>query len=105
LKALAKPDFAQFTWDEVRATLIGVGLTKYCDYNLVNMINQDPAKDTLEVRILPGMMDAEDIIRSAAFFAAFLRWCCDVEQAPVASLNELIAAMRLEKEVRDFLSE
>lgn len=103
-KVVAKPDFAGFTWDEVRATLIGLGLTKYCDFNLVNMVNQDAAKDTLEVRIMPGLMDADAILASAAFFEALLRWCADGNGGRAASFEALVTALPLAPSVRAYLS-
>lgn len=104
-RAVAKPGFADFTWDEVRATLIGLGLKKYCDFNLVNMVNQDPAKDTLEVRILPGMMDSAQILRSAAFFEALLRWCAQGEGAAGDTFEAVLAVLALETGERAKLSE
>lgn len=104
-KAVAKPDFIDLSWDEVRATLLGLGLTKYCDFNLVNMINQDNAKDTLEVRILPGMMDTETILTCAAFFEALLRWCAESDAPIPEEFDDLVAALPIKQGVRNFLSE
>jgi hypothetical protein len=104
-KTVDKPEFASFTWDEVRATLIGLGLTKYCDFNLVNMVNQDEYKDTLEVRILPGLMDTRAILKSAAFFEALLRWCADESATQCDDFEALIAALTLDPSVRDYLSQ
>ena len=103
-KAVAKPDFASFTWDEVRATLIGLGLTKYCDFNLVNMINQDDRKDTLEVRILPGMMDVDAILACAGFFEGLLRWCAFDDGDVCDCFADLFAALPLDDGVRAYLS-
>lgn len=105
MKAVAKPDFTNNSWDEVRATLLGVGLSKYCDFNLVNMVNQDPAKDTLEVRILPGMMETDTILACAAFFAALLRWCTQSEKPVPESFEGLLLAVPIDNDLRNFLKE
>lgn len=79
LTAVRQPDFINLDWNKTRAIMIGAKLTKYCDFNLVNMVNQDPAKDTLEIRILPGMMDADLILDRATFFENLLRYCLEGE--------------------------
>ena len=81
-----------------RAKLAAVGLTKYCDFNLLNLANDDRAKYTFEVRILPSSLDARPIIAAASLFAALLHWCIEpagsVRQVP-DDLRALIAALPL----------
>lgn len=89
-QVVAKPEFADFNWDEVRATLIGLKLVKYCDFNLVNMVNQSASKDTLEVRILPGMTRAEDVLKCAELFEAVLKWCMDEQKDMPSTLDKLL---------------
>jgi hypothetical protein len=67
--------FADLSWDAARQALAAIGLTKYCDFNLINLINEDPRKHTFEVRILPTSLDAQPILTAAAFFIALLNWC------------------------------
>jgi|GEM_PF-283930 len=69
------PDFVGLTWAEARDALREVGLTKYCDFNLVNMVEQNPQKPTFEVRILPSTLDAHSILEAATLFEAILNWC------------------------------
>lgn len=69
--------FADLPWQAAREALAGVGLTKYCDFNLVNLVNQDRQKHTFEVRILPTSLDAQPLVTAAAFFVALLEWCAE----------------------------
>lgn len=103
-KAVAKPDFLTNSWDEVRATLLGTGITKYCDFNLVNMVNQTHGKDTVEVRILPGLMDTGTILSCAAFFEALLRWCSEGSESVPETFDALLDALTLDTQVRSFLT-
>jgi hypothetical protein len=74
-KLVRHPDFADMTWTQAREALRAVGLSKYCDFNLVNLVEQNPQKPTFEVRILPSTLDAGPIIEAAALFQAILCWC------------------------------
>lgn len=56
-----EPGFDDTPWPEVQALLAHVPLTKYCDLNLVNLRDRLSGKDTVEVRILPGSIDAGTI--------------------------------------------
>ena len=64
--------FRQLDWDEVRANLQAVNLTKYCDFNLVNCIQNIPNKNTIELRILPVHLESKPIIDAATLFVAIL---------------------------------
>lgn len=75
-------DFAKMDWQQAAEALRGVGIGKYCDYNLLNLAVGDGAKNTFEVRVLPTHLNAAPILEAAALFQALLRWCCDSEQAP-----------------------
>lgn len=68
--------FARMGWDEARGALVALPLTKYCDFNLVNIANHTEAKHTFEVRILPATLDARRIAEWAALFETLLAWCC-----------------------------
>jgi hypothetical protein len=65
-------------WDVAVEKLRDCKLSKYCDFNLVNVIGENSRKQTFEVRILPSTMDAERIIRAAKLFEAILEWCAEV---------------------------
>jgi hypothetical protein len=63
------------TWDEARAALDGVELSKYSDVNLLHVVRAPAVRDTLEVRILPGSADAPTILRQAAVVEGLLERC------------------------------
>ena len=66
-------DFAALAWPEAQARLQDVGLTKYCDVNLKNLVHDVPGKPTIEVRVLPGLIDSAAILEGAALFEGVLR--------------------------------
>jgi hypothetical protein len=61
-------------WDEARRRLAQFEVTKYCDFNLKNLIDPTPTKHTFEVRILPVLLDGQSIIKAAVLFEKLLRW-------------------------------
>ena len=74
------------------------GLTKYADVNLTQLVIVRPLRDTLEVRILPGAIDAASIVRRAALVESLLARCLDPEPLPrpgaEATLDDLLAVHR-----------
>lgn len=74
IEMVETPDFVELDWEAARERLSEAGLTKYCDFNLVNLVRGDPAKHTFEVRILPVWMDPRKIFESARRFARILDW-------------------------------
>jgi hypothetical protein len=102
LTLVASPTFAALDWPAARKALAGVGLTKYCDFNLLNLATADQTKHTFEVRVLPSSLDSGPIIAAAALFAALLRWCSepdDIRRIP-DDPQALIAALPLAAEAR-----
>ncbi len=92
--------FRALAWPQAQAALSQLGLSKYCDYNLLNIAAANRAKHTFEVRVLPVHLRAEPIVETALLFEALLRGCCDASRdqlAASASVVELIAALPLEK--------
>ncbi len=67
--------FAALPWEQARERLATVGLKKYCDFNLLNIVAATASKHTFEVRILPVYLDARSAIEAAMLFEAMLRWC------------------------------
>ena len=55
-------------------------LTKYCDYNLVNIVTQNKAKPTLEVRNLPATLDSV-ILAVASVIESLLMLVCSEDSA------------------------
>jgi hypothetical protein len=73
------------SWAEVAAAVADVGLTKYSDVNLVNVVRAPAVKDTLEVRILPGAATTGAIIARAAVVEGLLDRCRAVDELPMPS--------------------
>jgi hypothetical protein len=69
-------EFRAMDWPTARAALASVPLTKFCDFNLLNIAQENAAKHTFEVRILPVWLEPEPIMEAADLFEALLRWCC-----------------------------
>ncbi|HVU60115.1 MAG TPA: amidoligase family protein [Mycobacteriales bacterium] len=74
------------TYDELRAAAKAGGLTKFYDVNLTQLFRDDPIRDTLEIRILPGAISAEDVVSRAAVVEELLQRCLD--PAPIARPRE-----------------
>ena len=58
------PSFLKLEWPEARERLLKLPLTKYCDFNLVNLLTGKPDKTTLEIRILPVWLEPEPILEA-----------------------------------------
>jgi hypothetical protein len=70
-----RPEFLNHGRLNARRAASAIAVSKYCDFNLRNLIHDMPDKPTFEVRILPGSIDADAIIAQARLFTALLRWC------------------------------
>jgi len=95
-----RPEFPALAWPATVEALSQVGLSKYCDYNLVNIALASPGKHTFEVRVLPAQLDAAPILEAAALFEGLLRWCVRAKapRRPPPSLAALIEALPLRRE-------
>ncbi len=69
-------------WSELQAVARSVGLTKYADVNLTQLVASRPVRATVEVRILPGDDDAAAIVRRAALVEGLLLRCLDPRPIP-----------------------
>ncbi|BEL08162.1 hypothetical protein Q0Z83_063530 [Actinoplanes sichuanensis] len=65
------------TTDELRKAATEGGLTKFFDVNLTQVLTDTPIRDTVEIRILPGAIDAGEIINRAALVDLLLARCAD----------------------------
>lgn len=70
------------SWDELCSAARGIGLTKYADVNLTSLVSANPARDTVEVRILPGALEAAEILSDAALVERLLLRCLDPRPLP-----------------------
>jgi hypothetical protein len=66
-----------------RAAATG-GLTKFFDVNLTQLLTDTPVRDTIEIRILPGSIDADDILHRAGLVELLLDRCLGAEPFPDA---------------------
>lgn len=67
------PDFASLSWPEAAERLKATELTKFCDFNVLNIVLAPPEKDTFEVRMLPVTLDASRLSAIADLFESILR--------------------------------
>ena len=58
------------------------GLTKFFDVNLTALLTDAPARDTLEVRVLPGALTGTDVLTGAALVEGLLLRCLDPAPLP-----------------------
>lgn len=70
------------SWPALAAAARSTGLTKYADVNLTQLVAARPARDTLEVRLLPGSVDAADVVARAALVERLLLRCFDDRPVP-----------------------
>ena len=73
-RLVASPDFAGLDWETARAELGKLALTKYCDFNLRNLVHPVAHKHTFEVRILPVWLEGRPLFDAAVLFATILQW-------------------------------
>ena len=98
----ASEGFQAMDWVQARAALGGVGLTKYCDLNLANLLTGRTEKHTVEVRVLPAVRDTPPLMEAAALFEGVLGWCRDRESGEAAprSLVDLLIQSRMDEAAR-----
>ena len=66
---ISMPDFAQLAWEQAADRLKELPLTKFCDFNIKNLIHGFTSKNTFEVRILPGLMDTQPVLDAIELFS------------------------------------
>jgi hypothetical protein len=97
LPLLTRSDhFRAMPWPQARAALNQTGLTKYCDFNLLNIAVENTTKHTFELRILPASLDPRPILEAAALFEAILRLAGDPPAVVPKSLPVLMAMLPLD---------
>lgn len=67
------------SWPQARNVLQNLELTKFCDFNLRNMIHHWKQRNTIEVRILPVSLDYQEIMGWTSLFEAILTRACEEE--------------------------
>ncbi|MEU4562850.1 amidoligase family protein [Actinoplanes sp. NPDC023936] len=88
------------TMAELREAATAGNLTKFFDVNLTQLLTDaPPIRDTVEIRILPGMIDEGQIVDRAALVELLLERCLDPAPLPAgADLLELAAEALAERE-------
>ncbi|GAB1640606.1 amidoligase family protein [Krasilnikovia sp. MM14-A1259] len=71
------------------------GLTKFFDVNLTQLFTDTPIRDTIEVRILPGAIDADAVLDRAGIVELLLERCLDPEPFPAAPADPAAAESEL----------
>lgn len=81
---------------ELRDAATSNGLSKFFDVNLTQLLRDDPVRDTLEVRILPGSIDAGEIVERAARVERLLDRCCGNGRfpAPPPGMESAVGQLR-----------
>lgn len=97
------PDFLGLSWEEVKACLSEVKLSKFCDFNLKNLLDETSDKHTFEVRIFPVLLDAESIIKAAGLFEAILNWALSTDNSDAlpVDIESLLECLPLSANLRD----
>jgi len=86
------PSFA-----ELRQAATETGLTKFHDVNLTQLFAERPIRDTIEIRILPGAIDAGEIVERARIVEGLLRRCLEPEPIPVPPADPAQAATQVRR--------
>jgi Putative amidoligase enzyme len=82
-----EPDFRTLSWFDAASRLAKLQITKYCDFNLKNLIHSIPDKLTFEARIFPTWIHSQPIIAAAVLMEAILRYAISTEISPAAPLE------------------
>lgn len=94
--------FRAMDWTQAKAALGGVGLSKYCDLNLTNLLTGRPEKHTVEVRVLPAQLETASLMAAAGLFEGVLGWCRDREpgEATPGTLVDLLIRSPIDEHAR-----
>ncbi|MEU4420688.1 amidoligase family protein [Actinoplanes sp. NPDC024001] len=84
------------TTEQLRRAAKDGGLTKFFDVNLTQVLTDTPpVRDTVEIRILPGAIDAGEIVDRAALAELLVERCLAAEPVPPAPEDPQDAAAGL----------
>lgn len=85
LELVQNSTWSQLPWDEACDRLKTIPLTKYCDFNLKNIVYAPRHKHTFEVRILPVHLDLPPIAAAIDLMADLLERAIAPEPVPSRS--------------------
>ncbi|MEM7182070.1 MAG: amidoligase family protein [Spirochaetota bacterium] len=97
------PEFIALPWEHALHSLAEFEITKYCNFNLKNLLLQKQDKYTFEVRILPVYQHAQEILAAAGLFEGILNWAI---QTPLTSelpnnFDEIVEKLPLSTEIHN----
>lgn len=109
LNLVNESGFRELSWEEAVMKIVKLELTKYCDFNLKNIIHPIPDKFTFEARIFPVWLDSDRIIAAAALIESILRCAINEPQilptAPLKwdlqSVQNFLKLLPMSEEVRN----
>ncbi|MDY6897019.1 MAG: amidoligase family protein [Cyanobacteriota bacterium] len=109
INSVNESGFRELTWEEAKARIAKLELTKYCDFNLKNLIHPIQDKFTFETRIFPVWLDSQPIIEAAALCEAILRYAMGEFQIPTTaplnwelkSIQKFLKIIPMSEEIRD----
>ncbi|MDQ7089860.1 MAG: amidoligase family protein [Methylococcales bacterium] len=81
------PEFSESTWEQGMQSLAQFEVTKYCNFNLKNMIEFTADKYTFEVRIFPVWREGQRIIEAAGLFEGILYWAINSPKNAILPCN------------------
>ncbi|MFS4506207.1 amidoligase family protein [Clavibacter sp. Sh2141] len=84
----AAPSGEAERWRRMQGLAAATGLTKYFDVNLTALLTDQPSRDTVEVRILPGALHGAEIARRAELVERLLARCLRPEPLPRPSTDD-----------------
>ncbi len=96
------------SYDELQQAAVAAELTKFFDVNLTQLLNDEPFRDTIEIRILPGAIHTEAVLAKATLIEQLLDRCLDPAPFPappddpdeaVAELLRIAASLAPENRV------
>jgi hypothetical protein len=83
------------SYQDLRTAAADGELTKFFDVNLTQLLTDTPLRDTIEIRILPGAIEADDIVNRAAIVELLLDRCLAPEPFPVPPAHPPTAVSEL----------
>ena len=103
IRTVKRDGFMWQPWEKAREELQQLPLSKYCDFNLLNLVHQFKDKATFEVRILPVELDAVRVVAACALFEGMLNWCVSHpgHAAKLPDLKQFIAGLPVTDDVRN----
>ncbi len=66
---IQEPGFIHLSWEQAKKQLVRLPLTKFCDFNIKNLIHEFASKNTFELRILPGLMESKPVMNAILLFS------------------------------------